>query len=78
MVIKRLTKSLVISTRRPYSTAINVLPNELMGGQKLSQVIEPPPPLIAKEQKPKPYSAVPGPMALPLIGNSWRFAPFIG
>lgn len=27
---------------------------------------------------PKPYSEVPGPKELPLIGNAWRFAPFIG
>lgn len=26
----------------------------------------------------KPYSEVPGPKGLPIIGNSWRFAPFIG
>lgn len=27
---------------------------------------------------PKPYSEVPGPKELPLVGNAWRFAPFIG
>lgn len=26
----------------------------------------------------KPYSEVPGPRPLPLIGNTWRFIPFIG
>jgi cytochrome P450 family 49 subfamily A len=26
----------------------------------------------------KPYSAVPGPRELPLIGNAWRFLPYIG
>jgi hypothetical protein len=26
----------------------------------------------------KPYSAVPGPRQLPLIGNAWRFLPYIG
>lgn len=26
----------------------------------------------------KPYSEIPGPRELPLIGNSWRFAPIIG
>jgi hypothetical protein len=25
-----------------------------------------------------PYSAVPGPKPLPIIGNTWRFLPFIG
>jgi len=26
----------------------------------------------------KPYSSVPGPRQLPLIGNAWRFLPYIG
>jgi hypothetical protein len=26
----------------------------------------------------KPYGAVPGPTELPLIGNAWRFLPYIG
>lgn len=26
----------------------------------------------------RPYCEVPGPQELPLIGNSWRFAPVIG
>ncbi|XP_037942051.1 probable cytochrome P450 49a1 [Teleopsis dalmanni] len=26
----------------------------------------------------KPYSEVPGPWGMPVIGNSWRFAPLIG
>jgi cytochrome P450 family 49 subfamily A len=26
----------------------------------------------------KPYSQVPGPRELPLIGNAWRFLPYIG
>lgn len=26
----------------------------------------------------KPYSEVPGPQPLPLLGNSWRFLPIIG
>lgn len=26
----------------------------------------------------KPYASIPGPKALPLIGNAWRFAPIIG
>lgn len=28
--------------------------------------------------KVRPYSEIPGPKQLPIIGNSWRFAPFIG
>lgn len=27
---------------------------------------------------PKEYSDIPGPKELPIIGNAWRFAPFIG
>lgn len=26
----------------------------------------------------KPYTEIPGPRKLPIVGNSWRFAPFIG
>lgn len=26
----------------------------------------------------KPYSEIPGPKELPIIGNAWRFAPVIG
>lgn len=26
----------------------------------------------------KPYSEVPGPRQLPLVGNAWRFLPYIG
>lgn len=26
----------------------------------------------------KPYAEIPGPKELPIIGNSWRFAPIIG
>lgn len=26
----------------------------------------------------KPYSEIPGPKELPIVGNAWRFAPIIG
>lgn len=29
-------------------------------------------------QEAKPYMQIPGPKELPIIGNSWRFAPIIG
>lgn len=32
----------------------------------------------AKERYAKPYAEIPGPRELPIIGNSWRFAPIIG
>ncbi|CAB3359763.1 Hypothetical predicted protein [Cloeon dipterum] len=30
------------------------------------------------DRRVKPYSSIPGPRALPLLGNSWRFLPFVG
>lgn len=29
-------------------------------------------------ERARPYSAVPGPKPLPIVGNTWRFLPFIG
>lgn len=31
-----------------------------------------------REDTVKPYSEIPGPKQLPFLGNSWRFAPYIG
>ncbi|KAK9685542.1 Cytochrome P450 [Popillia japonica] len=54
------------STDRPYSTAVGILEETYQSdaGESISGV--------------KPYSSVPGPKCLPIIGNSWRFAPIIG
>ncbi|EFA07521.1 cytochrome P450 49A1 [Tribolium castaneum] len=57
------------STDRPYSTAI--MP-ELLDELAIPEHVE------RVEATPRPYSAIPGPKELPLIGNAWRFAPIIG
>lgn len=54
------------STGRPFSTTI--LPS------MLDDVIEETEDLTL----PKSYKEIPGPKELPFIGNSWRFAPFVG
>lgn len=73
--------------RTTFSSAINIFPNELPG------VLNKPKPEIeheiihekntsqdtsSSESKIKPFAEVPGPKELPIIGNSWRFAPIIG
>ena len=52
------------STERSYSTTVNILPHVLEQSDEGVGV--------------KPYSAIPGPKELPLVGNAWRFAPVIG
>lgn len=77
MVTKRLADSLI--KRTTFSTAINVLPSELSAAEKiLSSHVFHPNNTHRSHSSPKPYSDVPGPRGLPIIGNSWRFAPFIG
>lgn len=68
MDVRRTLLNIVIK-RSTFSSSINVLTNELNV------------PLINKEvsnNNAKPYSDIPGPKELPIIGNSWRFAPIIG
>ncbi|XP_055325966.1 probable cytochrome P450 49a1, partial [Sitodiplosis mosellana] len=67
------TNSLV--KRTAFSSAINIFPNEVPTSTT--------PEIVAENESTKnaqirPYSEVPGPKGLPLIGNSWRFAPLIG
>lgn len=50
---------------RPYSTAMELMP-ELFHQEE------------ERVEDVKPYTAIPGPKELPLIGNAWRFAPLIG
>lgn len=33
---------------------------------------------MVKVKSPLPYEMVPGPRALPILGNTWRFIPLIG
>ncbi|KAF5296713.1 hypothetical protein FQA39_LY12413 [Lamprigera yunnana] len=54
------------STDRPFSTA--VIPSVLEDYHEDT----------IQESFPKPYTDIPGPNALPIIGNTWRFAPIIG
>lgn len=51
------------STNRPYSSLGLVAQAETS---------------LYSEDHAKSYSEIPGPKELPLIGNSWRFAPIIG
>nr|AZR39410.1 cytochrome P450 [Agasicles hygrophila] len=54
------------ATDRPYSTTIGILPEAVEHEINDSGITV------------KDYSLIPGPRELPLIGNSWRFAPIIG
>lgn len=76
----RVTSALV--KRTSFSSAVNVLPaaaHELseIDADVLNNRIHIENDLI-DASPPKPYSSIPGPKELPLIGNSWRFAPIIG
>uniref|UniRef100_A0A182XML5 Uncharacterized protein n=1 Tax=Anopheles quadriannulatus TaxID=34691 RepID=A0A182XML5_ANOQN len=81
MVGQRIANSLL--KRSAFSSALNVLPNEATAAT--AALLEP---TIQQQQQQqavneqfshaRPYSDVPGPKGLPMIGNSWRFAPIIG
>lgn len=66
--------------RTTFSSAINIFPNEVTNGKAATTSEN----IIESDNAAKhsaqirPYSEVPGPKGLPLIGNSWRFAPLIG
>lgn len=57
------------STDRNYSTAVGVIPEyeEELFSESTDVGLQV-----------KPYSEIPGPKELPIIGNAWRFAPIIG
>lgn len=59
------------STDRNYSTAIDILPEYV---EEIFTERDD----IKTETNVKPYSEIPGPRELPIIGNAWRFAPIIG
>lgn len=73
-----------LAKRTTFSSAINILPNELTPSATRETITTPQNRIIQDEIKnidvssAKPYSSVPGPKELPFIGNSWRFAPIIG
>lgn len=60
------------STDRNYSTALGVLPETYEDEIYTERSEEDTKTLV------KPYSQIPGPKELPIIGNAWRFAPIIG
>ncbi|XP_050096636.1 probable cytochrome P450 49a1 [Anopheles aquasalis] len=83
MVGQRIANSLL--KRSAFSSALNVLPNEATSAVPGAAILEPhmqqqQPPASISAQFPhaRPYVDVPGPKGLPMIGNSWRFAPIIG
>jgi cytochrome P450 family 49 subfamily A len=64
----RETRSLLVgsSGRRPHTTSLQPAAADGLGTD------------VEGAREVKPYSAVPGPRELPLIGNAWRFLPYIG
>lgn len=83
IALKKKTKNQIMGTRTAanslvkrtaFSSAINIFPNEVAGTEAIHN--------NESTQKSsshiRPYSEIPGPKELPLIGNSWRFAPIIG
>lgn len=76
MVGQRIANSLL--KRSAFSSAINVLPNEVAATPAAAATLADPQQLAELGGHVRPYTEVPGPKELPLIGNSWRFAPLIG
>lgn len=60
--------------RTAFSSAINIFPNEVSSTQ--TEIVSDNE--STKHSHIRPYSEIPGPKELPIIGNSWRFAPIIG
>nr|CAD7418619.1 unnamed protein product [Timema cristinae] len=61
-----LTKTFVVGCRNKSSAVSASVISELEAGQ------------LTEWDKARPYSELPGPRPLPLLGNSWRFIPYIG
>lgn len=67
--------------RTTFSSAINIFPNEVASNKATTpeNIINENDGITTKQTTQiRSYSEVPGPKGLPLIGNSWRFAPLIG
>lgn len=65
--------------RTTFSSAINIFPNEVANSKATaSENINESDSVVKHSTQIRPYSEVPGPKGLPLLGNSWRFAPLIG
>ena len=52
--------------KRPHTTSLQPVVEDLVDAD------------IRQINDVKPYSEVPGPRELPLVGNAWRFLPIIG
>lgn len=65
-----------LAKRTAFSSAINILSPSLAVGDH--HHMQQPQPQPQPNHATRPYAAIPGPQELPLIGNSWRFAPVIG
>lgn len=59
--------------RTAFSSAINIFPNDVPTPEIATTENE-----TTKRSNIRPYTDIPGPKGLPIIGNSWRFAPIIG
>lgn len=77
--MSNLQKPMSVLMRSAFSTAAAVAEAPKVAGTRANQH-----PLVkeakisVKQQEARPYSEVPGPWGLPIVGNSWRFAPIIG
>lgn len=79
MGTRRVANSL--AKRTTFSSAINIFPNEVpaaVNPDKTDISNEKDATISSDIKSAKPYSEIPGPKELPIIGNSWRFAPIIG
>lgn len=70
MASRTATNSLV--KRTAFSSAINIFPTDVPPTEIPTENDS------TKNAQIRPYSEIPGPKGLPIIGNSWRFAPLIG
>lgn len=69
MGVRTAANSLV--KRTTFSSAINIFPTDVAKHDADSSI-------SSNDNPTRPYSEIPGPKELPIIGNSWRFAPIIG
>ncbi|KAJ9592119.1 hypothetical protein L9F63_001347 [Diploptera punctata] len=65
-LLEELRKTVGPYGRRPHTTSLQPVVEDLVD------------PNIRQITDVKPYSEVPGPREFPLVGNAWRFLPFIG